>query len=89
MQSGRAKTKDWRMEFEPSDRASADSLMGWVGSADTSKQVILHFSTKEDAVAYAKKNGYAFTVQEEKTRRIKPKAYADNFSYARREPWTH
>lgn len=77
------------MEFEPSDRASADALMGWVGSADTSKQVILHFHSKEDAVAYAKKNGYAYTVQEEKTRKIKPKAYADNFSYARREPWTH
>ena len=89
MQSGRAKTKEWLMEIEPSDRATPDSLIGWVGSSDTSKQVTLHFHSKEDAVAYAKKHGYAFTVQEEKTRRIKPKAYADNFAYGRREPWTH
>ncbi|MEQ9488576.1 MAG: ETC complex I subunit [Alphaproteobacteria bacterium] len=89
MQSGRAKTKEWVMEFEPSDRQNADSLIGWVGSSDTRRQVTLHFHTDKEAIAYAEKHGYVYTVQQEKTRRIKPKAYADNFAYDRVEPWTH
>lgn len=89
MQSGRGKTKEWVLEFEPSDKASPDPLVGWVGSSDTRKQVALHFATKDEAIAYATKHGYAYSVLEEKTRKVKPKAYADNFSYARRQPWTH
>lgn len=89
MQSGRHNLKNWVVEFEPQDRADADQLMGWLGSSDTSKQVQLKFDTKEDAIAYAEKNGYSYTVSEEKIRKIKPKAYADNFSNSRMFPWTH
>ena len=89
MQSGRGKTKDWVVEFEPTDAGRPDPLMGWVGSADTRKQVRLSFETEEEAVAYAKKQGYSYTVEKPKSRRIKPKAYADNFAYDRRRPWTH
>ena len=89
MQSGRAKTKDWVMEFEPADASMPDQLMGWVGSRDTRKQVLLHFHTEEEAVAYATKQGYTFTVQRPKERKVKPKAYADNFSFKRQQPWTH
>ena len=89
MQSGRAKTNNWVLEFEPQDAARPDPLMGWTGSADTSKQVRLNFESKEEAISYAKKHGYAYTVQEERSRAIKPKAYADNFAYDRIAPWTH
>lgn len=89
MQSGRGNIKSWIMEFEPIDANTPDSLMGWSGSADTSRQVKIPFDSKDDAVAYAKKHGYAYTIQEEKIRRIKPKAYADNFSTNRIVPWTH
>ncbi|MDX1736679.1 MAG: ETC complex I subunit [Alphaproteobacteria bacterium] len=89
MQSGRHNTKRWVLEFEPTDRASADQLMGWVGSSDTSKQVQLKFDTKEEAISYATKQGYSYTVSEEKTRKIKPKSYSDNFSDTRMFPWTH
>ncbi len=89
MQSGRGKTQGWIMEFEPSDRASPDDLIGWVGSADTRKQVTLTFGSMDEAIAHAKRNGFTYTIQEEKTRRIKPKAYADNFATHRRKPWTH
>ena len=89
MQSGRAKTKDWVMEFEPADASTPDPLMGWQGSSDTRRQVHLHFHSEEDAVAHAKKHGYSYTVQRPKERRIKPKAYADNFAYGRKFPWTH
>ena len=89
MQSGRAKTLEWVMVYEPSARQTADPVIGWVGSGDTKRQVRLTFETKNEAIAYARKKGYTYTVREPKERRIKPKAYADNFAYTRREPWTH
>jgi len=89
MQSGRGMTHEWLMVFEPRDRPMPDPVIGWVGSADTGQQVRITFETKEEAVAYARKNGYTYTVHEPKARRIQPKAYADNFAYTRREPWTH
>ena len=89
MQSGRGKTKDWVLEFEPLDRGTPDPLMGWVGSADTRKQVRLTFDSADEAIAYAEKHGYGYTVEKPKDRRIKPKAYADNFAFGRKRPWTH
>ncbi len=89
MQSGRAGTAHWVLEFEPSGRREADPLMGWIGSADTQSQVRLSFPTQEEAVAYAAKNGIACDVELPHTRHVKPKAYADNFKFGRRENWTH
>ena len=89
MQSGRGNIRDWIMEFEPSGRQDPDVLIGWIGSSDTNRQVTLHFNSEGEAVAYAKKRGYVYTLQEEKIRHIAPKAYADNFANSRREPWTH
>jgi len=89
MQSGRGKMKDWILEFEPQDASRPDPLMGWIGSADTRKQVRLQFDTAEEAISYAEKQGYAYTVEKPKDRSIKPKSYSDNFSYNRRRPWTH
>jgi len=89
MQSGRGNIKSWVMEFEPTDAATPDNLMGWSGSSDTTRQVKISFDSVDDAIAYAQKNGFAYSVQEEKTRRIKPKAYADNFATNRIAPWTH
>ena len=89
MQSGQAKTKDWVMVYEPTDASRPDPIIGWNGSADTRRQVHLTFDSKEEAVAYARKKGYTYTLREPKERRIKPKAYADNFAFKRMEPWTH
>jgi len=89
MQSGRGKTREWVMEFEPRDRMMADPIIGWNGSHDTGRQVRLHFETRDEAIAHARKNGFTYTVQEPNARKIKPKAYADNFAFTRREPWTH
>jgi hypothetical protein len=83
MQSGRAKTKRWLLEYEPSDKQVVDTLMGWSGSHDTDRQLALWFATKEEAVAFAKAKGLTFTVIEPRDRIIKPKAYADNFAYTR------
>ncbi|MDH5559200.1 MAG: ETC complex I subunit, partial [Alphaproteobacteria bacterium] len=39
MQSGRAKTEGWVLEFEPRNAVTPDPLMGWCGSADTGRQI--------------------------------------------------
>jgi hypothetical protein len=83
MQSGRANTKRWLLEFDPSDRLEADALMGWAGSNDTNRQLKLWFSSKEDAAAFAERKGLAFRVEEPNQRAIKPRAYADNFAFKR------
>jgi len=83
MQSGRAKTKRWLLEYEPSDKQVNDQLMGWSGSHDTDRQLNLWFATKEEAVVFAKAKGLSFNVIEPHDRTIRPKSYADNFAFTR------
>ena len=83
MQSGEANTKDWIIEFEPTAPRSIDPLMGWTSSPDTRGQVSLRFSTKEEAIAYAEKQGHSYQVFEPKERTLRPKSYASNFDYRR------
>ena len=83
MQSGRRNVLSWVLEFEPGEAKQTDPLMGWIGSGDTRAQVQLKFDSKEEAVAFAKKNGLSARVQNPKKRRIKPKNYSDNFSFQR------
>ena len=89
MQSGKAKTQDWVLEFEPASARQSDPLMGWTQSSDMNAQVRLNFETREEAVAYAQHNGLAFQIFEPKTPKRILKAYADNFAAGRRQPWTH
>ena len=78
-QSGRAKTRRWLLELEPTARREADPLCGWLGSDDTDQQVQLWFPSKEAAVAYARRRGIEYRVFEPHRPIVKPKAYADNF----------
>ncbi len=80
MQSGRAKTHHWVVEHEPDSARFTDPLMGWTGSSDTRTQLRLNFDSREQAIAYAKRKGLDYTVQEPQVRRIKPKNYAENFT---------
>jgi hypothetical protein len=90
MQSGRANTEKWVLEFAPSARREADPLMGWTSSDDTRRQLSLRFSTREEAVAYAEREGIPFVlVEEPQQRKPQPKAYADNFRFDRLSNWTH
>ena len=89
MQSGKAKATDWTLEFEPESARAPDPLMGWTQSRDMNGQVRLGFATREEAVAYAQAHGIAFRVMEPKTVKRVLKAYADNFSSNRKQPWTH
>ncbi|HEX9448068.1 MAG TPA: ETC complex I subunit [Dongiaceae bacterium] len=88
MQSGQALTQ-WVVEFPPSAPRVADPLMGWTSSTDTQLQVKLKFDTKEEAIAYAEKQGLAYLVEEPAQRSLQTKAYADNFKFDRVGRWTH
>ena len=89
MQSGEARTKVWIFEFEPAAPRSVDPLMGWTSSSDTRAQVRLEFDTKEEAIAYATREGLAYTLIEPKPRKPIRKSYADNFRFGRTDNWTH
>jgi len=89
MQSGEARTKEWVLEFEPANPRSADPLMGWTSSSNTQTQVRLEFETKEEAIAYATREGLAYTLAEPKPRKPIRKSYADNFRFGRIGNWTH
>ena len=88
MQSGYANTRDWLLESEPAPK-EVDPLMGWTASRDTMQQVQLRFATLDEARAHAEKNGWQYTVEKSHERKIRPKAYADNFAYNRVGRWTH
>jgi hypothetical protein len=79
MQSARGNTRKWVLEFEPSEPRTIDPLMGWVSSGDMRSQIRLKFDSKEEAIAFAEKNGYPYWIEEPQVRRVKPKSYADNF----------
>lgn len=89
MQSGSARANDWVLEFEPASPRQVDPLMGWISSADTSTQLNLQFATKEEAVAYATRNGIAFSVQDPALHNRQNKSYSDNFKFGRIGMWTH
>lgn len=79
MQSGRALTDQWVLEFVPTEAKRPDPLMGWTGSGDTQGQVVLKFADKDEAVAYAARYGIDARIVATPPRRLKLQAYADNF----------
>jgi ETC complex I subunit conserved region len=88
MQSGRAGTHEWLLDFEPAAE-HADPLMGWIGGGDTQNQIRLRFESQAEAVAYAEKNGLTYSVELPRERKFVPKSYSDNFRFGRIENWTH
>ena len=89
MQSGKANSRQWRLEFEPASARSIDPLMGWTSSADMNGQVRIDFDSKDEAIAYAERHGIPFRLHEPQEPPVILKAYADNFATGRRVPWTH
>jgi len=90
MQSGRGAAKEWVLEFEAEAARRIDPLMGWTSGSDTrAGQVKLHFSTADEAVSYAESRNIPYSLEPEHAPTPRPKAYADNFAFRRRKPWTH
>ena len=78
-QSGKAKAGVWQLEFERREGQRPDPLTGWNGSGDTDPQVRLNFATKEAAIAYCRKHGFAFHLVPAAPVSLKIQAYSDNF----------
>jgi len=81
MQSGRANSEKWVLEYELESPRRPEPLMGWTASNDTLNQVRIKFDSKADAVAFAENKGWEYSVTEEHARKIKPQNYIDNFKY--------
>ena len=79
MQSGKALTDRWVLDFVPAEAKRPDPLMGWPGSGDTRQQVRLTFASCEEAQAYATRYGIDAIVHRPPPKKLKLQAYADNF----------
>jgi hypothetical protein len=88
MQSGKGNSLGWVLEFEPKDARRQDPLMTQTGDTESS-QVRLSFETKDEAVRYADQHGIAFQLIDPHPPKRILKAYADNFAFGRKVPWTH
>lgn len=91
MQSGMARTRQWVLEFEQSERRRLDPLMGWTGSSDVQSLVRMPFDSREAAIGFAEAEGIDYVVIEPKRRRhiIRQRGYGENFATDRKGAWTH
>lgn len=89
MQSGQARTKEWVVDFEPTEPRQVEPLMGWTSSGDMCQQLRLRFASKEEAIAYCERHGVPYQVFEDKPPVRRAMSYSDNFAYNRRGAWTH
>ncbi len=90
-QSAPELSKPWLLIFERESPREIEPLMGWTSSSDMKAQIKLRFATKEEAIAYAEREGLPYRVEapkpENASRRIA--SYADNFRPTRIGQWTH
>ena len=78
MQSGKRNTKNWILEFDTLN-TTINPLMGWESSKDTMSEVRLEFTTKDEAINYAKKNNIDYYIVEPQKPKLIKKSYSDNF----------
>ena len=62
MQSGKAKTNLWVLEFDQEKPRTIDPIMGYTSSGDMKQQLRLTFENAEQAIAYAERNGIEYRV---------------------------
>ncbi|KAF5568107.1 NADH:ubiquinone oxidoreductase 21kD subunit [Fusarium musae] len=86
-QSGDWRGRRWRMDWDilPKGHRWENPLIGWQSSGDFMQGTHINFSSKEDAIHFAEKQGYEYFVQEPNSRKFAPKAYANNFLYSARK----
>ncbi len=89
MQSGKAKTHLWVLEFDPEQPRRIDPILGYTSSGDMKQQLRLTFETLEQAVAYAEREGIEYRVIQPKEANRQVVSYTDNFKFSRIQPWTH
>jgi hypothetical protein len=83
IQSGRAQTRKWILEYMPETARRPDPLMGWASAEDTLNQVRLHFDSPDEACAFAERQGLDYTIIVPQRAVSRLRSYADNFRYER------
>lgn len=81
MQSGLGKLGYWKMALDKRDKWE-NPLMGWSSTADPLNHVFrtIKFDSQEDAVRFAEKHGFAYSVAERQTKaKMTAKSYAAKF----------
>jgi hypothetical protein len=53
------------------------------------QQLRLRFDSKEEAIFYCQRRGISYQVTEDVPAKRRIVSYADNFSFKRRDAWTH
>lgn len=89
MQSGKARTLKWVLEFDTTSPRTIDPIMGYTSASDTQTQVLLTFDNSDDAIAYAERNNIEYRLLKPKAAKRRAMSYTDNFKYDRPQPWTH
>jgi len=89
MQSGKAKTHLWVLEFDQEQPRRIDPILGYTSSGDMKQQLRLTFETLEQAIAYAEREGVEYRVIQPKEANRQVVSYTDNFKFNRIQPWTH
>lgn len=89
MQSGKARTYKWVLEFDTISPRTIDPIMGYTSVSDTQTQVLLTFDSSDDAIAYAERNNVEYRLLKPKSAKRRAMSYTDNFKYDRPQPWTH
>ncbi len=89
MQSGRAGTRHWVVEFGPNSPSAPDPLMGWTSTSDTEPQVRLRFDSLDRAIGYAVAHGLDYELEMPHAQAPKAISYAANFAYDRKTAFTH
>ncbi len=88
MQSGK-NLNEWIVQFLKNETQKTSQLMGWIGHGDTHQQLDLRFPSKQSAIDFATDNELTYYILSPKERIVKPKSYASNFAYERKQAWTH
>lgn len=85
MQQGTYNTRNWIVKFNHTSDWE-NPLIGWNTTADSHSNLSIPFSSSTAAVEYCQKYRYdwQFIVPPAPKKPLKPKSYADNFSYDRR-----
>ncbi len=84
-QSGRAGLKGWVILPVLATAREPEPLMGWIAAGDSLSELggKLRFATQEEAIAFATRQGWSYTVEVPAERIVKPRNYLDNFRLVR------
>jgi hypothetical protein len=58
--------------------------MGWTSARDTAQQLreTLYFTTEQQAIDFAEREGFSWTILPHHSKKLKAKAFADNFKWS-------